>query len=209
MRWGVVLLGLAVSGCSSAGSWMARGELLDPPGSPRPILVVDLDDTVVSAPGGSLNAALPIWPSPPAFRGASETLRRLGEHYQVVFLTARPKLVAAGTLQWLDAHCFPRAPAIFACTLLGSAARQERYKTAALAALAKRGGRIVWGVGDKQSDLAAYRSVGAQPILILECAADPDRCDPVGGRTRASSARVITGQDAAWQGIERILRGRP
>ena len=209
MLWGVVLLGLSAAGCSSAGSWMARGELLGAPDSERPILVVDLDDTVVSGAGGSLHAALPIWPSPPAFRGAPETLRRLGEHYQVVFLTARPKLVAAGTLKWLDARCFPRGPAIFACTLLGSAARQERYKTAALAALAKRGGRILWGVGDKQSDLAAYRSVGAHPILILACAEDPDRCEPVGGRTRAASAHVITGQDAAWERIARILRDRP
>lgn len=198
----LVLLG----GCR--GSAVYRGW----PGPPltgaqtRPLLVVDIDDTVAPTPQGSLYALFPLWPSPPApLPGAPEALHRLAEHYRLVFLTARTSLVSGGTLKWLDACGFPCAPVIFSRRILLGSGQHTAFKTCVLRDIRAQGQQIRWAVGDKVHDIRAYLSADAEAILLAEGPCDEDalllrRCLP-----NFPSDHVISDPCRAWCKVEALI----
>lgn len=205
-RIGFVLLALLLAGCNGTGAAVCRHGPLQTEAPARPAIVVDLDDTVVPSPLGAISALSPLGPAPAPFCDAAAVLRRFTEHYQVIYLTARPRILEAGTLAWLDDHGFPCAPVIFACTLLESGQPQAAYKAAVLSRLTARGWTLAWGIGDKPSDVAAYRSAGVPAILILGDAEDPDRA---GWPVTSGEVHVVVGHDRAWREIEGVVLSQP
>ncbi len=81
-------------------------------------------------------------------------------------MTARDDQFSQRTLDWLRTHDFPELPVVFSRRLLLTSGSRARYKTLALAELASRGLRLRIGVGDKPSDMLAYRNNGLQPVLF-------------------------------------------
>lgn len=167
---------------------------------------MDIDDTLSPAPGGVLYSALPLWLCPPPpLPGAAGALNRLAQDYRLLFLTARSSVVARGTLKWLDHWRFPRAPVIFSRRFFLNADEQVAFKTGVLRGLEARGQPVRWGIGDKVSDVLAYRAVGANAILLAENSRDEDalllaRCVP-----HFPAERLIVGHGEAWRRVEALV----
>jgi hypothetical protein len=167
------------------------------------VIVIDLDDTVVSGSGWARGIASPFCPCPRPFPDAARVIRRLSETYQVVFLTARSAVFGRRTLGWLDAHDFPRAPLLCSLPCSFGSGPQRAYKSSVLRWLADQGPAVAWGIGDTPTDVRAYASVGARPILILEDERDADRRVPASACGRAPAPVLVVGHATAWAQIER------
>lgn len=199
---------LWLAGCQGSATY--RGWAGPPPraADTRPLLVVDLDDTVAPTPQGSLYACLPLWPSPPApLPGAPEALQRLSQRYRLVFLTARVALLAGGTLKWLDACGFPCAPVIFSRRVLLGSSQHTAFKTCVLRDIRAQGQQIRWAVGDKLHDMRAYQAAEVEAILIAEGASDKDavlvrRCLPA-----FPSDHMMLDSCTAWARVEALIGG--
>jgi len=182
LRAGALAWLILLGACQGGATRRAATPTATP--DPRPTLVVDIDDTLVSTPAGALCALAPFRLTRAApLLGAPAALGRLSRDYRLVYLTARGSFVARGTLRWLDAWGFPRAPVIFSDRILCGGRRHEAFKTRALRGLQAEGHDIRWGIGDKLHDVRAYLAVGARPLLLADCADDPDavelrRCLP-------------------------------
>ena len=175
------VLVLVAAGCRLDGEpyTIARSDILDrylaeSPG--RPALLVDIDDTLVD--GGffaKMRLALNLFPSwQKPFDEAPDSLKSLEERWNVVLVTARDDFFQKRTLRWLDRQSFPETPVVFSTCLLLSASSQADYKSAAIGALKRRGLRVTHGVGDKASDIEAYRRGDLRAVLILEDPFDED-----------------------------------
>lgn len=167
---------LALTGCAGSELWHCeRAELLQLDES-RPVVIVDIDDTVVA--GGTWNsvriflnlAASRMEPFP----DAPQVVRALQRDHDVVFVTARDDSLARRTLRWLERHGFPRTPVFFSTSYLPGTARKIEYKGAVVAEVQRRGFDVRHGFGDKASDIAAYTKHGVSATLILDGAGDED-----------------------------------
>jgi hypothetical protein len=169
------------AGCATpeSPSVVVRGDALDAAAQqvdPKPVLVVDLDDTVVE--GGfwnSLRLALGLfYGSTPPLENAPTHLRELERDWNIVFVTARSGFLDQRTIAWLDRHEFPRAPVFFSSRWLLSSERREEYKSLVIVEIKQRGLTPRFGVGDKASDLGAYYRNDMESILLLSGPEDPD-----------------------------------
>ncbi len=128
----------------------------------RRVLVVDLDGTVCAGSG------LDVIRKPPAeipvIEGAPDALTRLATRFDLLYLTARDDSLITRSREWLDLNGFPRAPILVRDLGLHTLSA-EKYKKRRLAELAQTW-RLAAGVGDREEDLAAYRSVGMRTFLV-------------------------------------------
>jgi hypothetical protein len=94
--------------------------------------------------------------------GAAEALAVAAEQgYTLVYLTARGSQFTGATRAWLDAQGFPRGPLRLSpafVTLPGD--DTVAYKVGALRALGDAGIELAAGVGNRASDVDAYRTAG-------------------------------------------------
>jgi hypothetical protein len=135
---------------------------------------VDVDDTLLASDVGTRVALALDLDGPAPHPHAVEAMHDLARTHAVVVLTARPATAAGGTVRWLDRRGFPRVPVLLAPGLLLTEDARRRHKTRALRALCACGHRIAWGIGDKRSDVEAYRAVGARTIASVDGSCDPD-----------------------------------
>jgi len=189
----LALCAVCVCGCASPPPpWRtARAQILDAylhAPDPKPVLVVDIDDTLVkSGFWCSVRLLLGIRSSSfPSFPEAPECLRRLRDDWDLVLLTSRDDRFERRTLAWLDRQGFPALPVVFSRSLLATKDRREEFKSLVLADLKRRGLRISCGIGDKATDIAAYRQNGLRSILLLDGPGDPDY-DATLGRLKVGS----------------------
>lgn len=126
-----------------------------------PIIIVDLDDTVIVTNVLRLaaGAAMPV-------PGSLEALGRLSGDYTVVYLTFRPDPLGLRSKRWLKRHHYPAGPLLMPskADLLGGSGD---FKSRKLRKLRKSFDRIAIGVGDKISDVRAYEDNDLTGFLLL------------------------------------------
>jgi hypothetical protein len=194
----IVFFVLLAGGCAGDGFRIEGEELLQSYRARpdhRPLVVVDMDDTLV--PAGTWNflrLALHLaYPGVEPLEEAPAILSEIAGRSSLVIVTARDEWFRGETLAWLEAHHFPRAPVVFSRHFLCTDRSREEWKSRAIRSLLERGFKPGWGVGDKPSDMLAYRANGLRTVLILEGPRDPDL-----GRTL--EALGVTGLGAAFLG---------
>jgi phosphatidate phosphatase PAH1 len=129
-----------------------------------PVFVSDVDGTLTTSETADW-AGLLTGSQPNANTDAAAALRALAEKgYRPFYLTARPEFLVRRSQDWIETNAFP--PGILHTTLgltgaLGAAA--ATFKTAELAAFAKRGLSPAWTFGNTATDAEAYDNAGIQP----------------------------------------------
>jgi LNS2 (Lipin/Ned1/Smp2) len=125
------------------------------------VIVTDLDGTITS----SENAVIPqlVGADIDHQPGAPEVLAQSGK--VVVYISARGDQLTEMTRRWLATHGFPKGPIRLAkamMTLPGK--RTVALKTAEMASI---GVPIFAGIGNRASDITAYRKAGVAPDHIF------------------------------------------
>lgn len=167
-----------------------------------PIVVVDLDHTVVDAGFSTV-----LLGDPPPMADSVEVLGNLSKDHAIVFLTHRPSHFGPKSKLWLLSHKYPPAPLLLSDiggVLEGSGA----FKTKRIALLREKFPNIRIGIGDKISDAQAYFDNGLQAFLILPLPKKPtapdlrmwaDRLELLDERVQV----VLT-----WKQIAQVLAGQ-
>lgn len=118
---------------------------------------------------------------------ALETFARRG--YRLLYLTARPEWLEPRTHAWLDEQGYP--PGLVHTTLGGTGATgapAEMFKTDELSALQARfPGGVAYGIGNTETDAAAYVSAGLPPERIVSY-----RFDGAGATRMDDYAELVT-----------------
>jgi len=151
------------------GDHTTAEQLIDVAPSTARFVVTDVDGTQTESEtaewGALLTGSGPA--SQPHGAEALETFARRG--YRILYLTARPEWLVPRTRAWLDEQGYP--PGLVHTTLGGTGATgapAEGFKTDELAALQARfPGGIAYGVGNTDTDAAAYVSAGLPPERIV------------------------------------------
>lgn len=135
----------------------------DPGGDRRVTIVVDIDETIsMTDYAGFLglreNTSRP-------FDGAPEVLTRLSEHFDLIYLTARPQWLFAETRAWLRDAGFPPGPVV-ATGRIVDLFWPAPFKTRVLALLRLNSPGILIGIGDRHSDDAAYTANGMLSLVV-------------------------------------------
>jgi hypothetical protein len=126
-----------------------------------PLIIVDLDKTLVASGFKKVLVG-----DPPPMPNSVEVMNELAGRFTVVYLTHRPDAFDPKTKAWLHEHGYPHGPALLASKkefLKGSG----EYKTDEIEQLRRRfNGRLI-GIGDQISDAQAYRTNGAEALLLV------------------------------------------
>ena len=155
-RLGVGLRDLFAAAPDGTGVWFLA--LVAPDGSR--LVVSDIDGTLTSSEN-AFPVSTVLATSVGAQPGAAERLAAAAsEGITPIYVTARGDLYTGSTRQWLADHGFPRAPlhlAQPAVTLPGS--QTVAFKRTVVAPLVQRFD-IAAAIGNRASDITAYRSAG-------------------------------------------------
>ena len=163
--------------------------LVDYKNDPKPLIVVDLDDTVALIGEGIAGVfrfgflflgfiGIPFFSNAfvPPIAKSSEILNALANDWHLAYITARPSGLAEASLEWLDLYNFPRAPLFTGSdffTLIASQGLID-YKSSAVRHLQDQGFTVEYGIGDKSTDIKAWTDRGLKGILILSGYTDGD-----------------------------------
>ncbi|WP_428265001.1 alkaline phosphatase D family protein [Haliangium sp.] len=136
----------------------------------RAHIVLDVDRTL-STSGILKRGSVP-------YVDAARVVRRLHEHFGVIYLTARPRLLPHVGLvrDWLREHGFPASQVIMMLSLWDVLPwRHGKYKTRMINhMIARQQHTPVIGIGDRSTDAEAYRAHQLIPIIIAD---DDERYD--------------------------------
>ncbi len=166
-----------------------------------PIVVVDLDHTVVDAGFGTVLVG-----DPPPMADSVRVLGDLHKDHAIVYLTHRPSHFGPKSKRWLLRHKYPAGPLLLS-DIAGVFEGSGSFKTKRIAQLREKFKNIRIGIGDKLSDALAYHDNGLRSFLILPISADPsaeelrtwaDRLD-----TMPDPVQVVL----TWRQIEQSLAG--
>ncbi|MEW6253070.1 MAG: phosphatase domain-containing protein, partial [Planctomycetota bacterium] len=130
----------------------------------RPVIAVDIDHTIADTQRRELIGSTASDPSTP-IPLAAPTLRELGQRFQILYLTSRPRFLLDKTRHWLRDHGFPEGP-VFTAAGLFEMFGSRAYKQAKLAELRRAWPNLLIGIGDRASDAAAYQANGMLAINI-------------------------------------------
>lgn len=136
----------------------------------RPVVVVDIDGTLSAA--GLLSAAIK-GDRAKTFPGAPELLRDIAKQYQIVYLSARDDAFNLKTRAFLSLHAFPTGPVLFNDWGLRTAeeraqlraSRHGEFKLKAIQQLQAHGLKVVFGIGDAETDDEAYRAAKIRSFI--------------------------------------------
>lgn len=152
--------GVEVMDTPEGAAWPGASLLVCCRSADAPLLVVDLDGTVMEA---DFEKVLTGDPQP--LPDAPAVLGQLGRNYTIVYLTHRPELFGPKSKDWLARHGFPPGPVLLS-DLMAFARGSRRYKTDRLHDIRSQFTGRAFGVGDQISDARAYRENGISPILL-------------------------------------------
>lgn len=153
----------------------------------RPMVVVDLDHTLVASGFGDVLAGRAD-PMPDSDR----VMERLARRRTIIYLTHRPQLFTEETKRWIRKYNYPTG-ALLTSTLSEFFAGSGPYKSAKIEVLKATFPKIEIGIGDKPSDAQAYAANGLKAVLIIH----PDAID-----TSAEAQRMATELAALPPGVE-------
>jgi phosphatidate phosphatase PAH1 len=131
--------------------------------SGRRAVVFDIDGTLTEGDEAIVEQVLS-GESPPPRDGSAEVARRLAKDGALpIYITGRPDVLGGLTRKWLRGHGFPLGPLFLTTTTEAAMPSEEgvqRFKTAALRDLKKRGVVIERAYGNATTDICAYWSAG-------------------------------------------------
>lgn len=133
----------------------------------RVIIAVDIDGTISDTEFKELIFKKKDNDSDP-IKASQKTLVQMAADYQIMYFTARPRLVMETTRSWLKKHEYPDGPIVMAPSIR-QMMRPSEYKRRTLAAIRDDWPNLLIGIGNRRIDAAAY---GANKMLVL-IVADP------------------------------------
>jgi len=95
---------------------------------------------------------------------AAETLRELSRRYNIMYLSARPRVLLDTTEQWLARNHFPPGPLLTASNI-DQGLEAERFKAKAIRHQKTYLWQILIGVGNLESDAEAYGAAGLLTLI--------------------------------------------
>jgi hypothetical protein len=129
------------------------------------ILVVDIDDTLARTRKRYLfSRSSPDLSEP--MDDAAEVLNELSRAFRIVYLTARPREWVPKTREWLHRNAFPLGP-VLTWDVDKDPWSQEDYKEDRIDDLQDDFDCVTIGIGDRESDHAAYRERKLFTILLV------------------------------------------
>lgn len=155
---------VSLGGSHVAGHETALSAVQPPKSTEKPVLAVDVDETLCITDYNSL-----LWgigdDDTTALPGAQPTLSRLAASFDLVYLTARSRSLKNKTQHWLDRHGFPGGRLVTSPTL-GDFIFQGDFKRKVLRKLRHEHPNMVIGIGDKAKDAEAYRSNHMLAVIV-------------------------------------------
>ena len=124
-------------------------------------VVVDLDHTLVE----SSFFRVMLWDGGKPMRGSQRVMQRIAETYEIIYLTHRPNDLTRTSRLWLEDKGYPDG-VILLSTARGMLGDPGRFKSKRLKKIRRSFPRLVYGIGDKESDIEAYRDNGMTAIWI-------------------------------------------
>lgn len=131
----------------------SRGRIFPWNGS-RTAVAVDVDETISATDYGALFLT-DVDTTSPHLEHSPDAVRAIAAHYDIVYLSARPRWLHEKTKLWLDAHGFPPGPILHAAKF-EACFQQEYYKREMLKEFQREFPNLLIGVGDKDVDERAY-----------------------------------------------------
>jgi hypothetical protein len=131
--------------------------------SKRVILVIDIDNTICYSEvskifGFRKPTLLPI-------EDSKETLVRLAERFQILYVTARPRRVLEESRAWLEKNGYPRGPVLTSPGVTENIHIAE-HKQASIMSIKKDWPTVLIGIGNKASDAKAYGRCKMLSIIV-------------------------------------------
>ncbi len=133
----------------------------------RTVVVVDIDETISNTDHAALLSGADKDVGSTPLPDSVETLSIIAKHFNVFYLTARPRELLAKSRGWIETHGFPAAPVVTSDTL-GDLADQRRYKRNTLANIQELVPHVLIGIGDRATDSEAYGESGLLTIVLGE-----------------------------------------
>jgi hypothetical protein len=159
--------GLLAAGTASSVK-PAPSDFINAPAAParRTMIAVDIDGTIShTSYGDMLLDPLGRDTDSEPVRDAAETLHALHEHYEIAYVTARPRYLRKKTREWLDLHDFPDAPVIHSPSALNFI-DQAAFKREVFSKLRRRWPHLLIGIGDRDVDSNGYGRNGMLPLIV-------------------------------------------
>lgn len=158
------------------GRHLSRMGRIYTPDPGRVGVAVDIDETLSQTEIDSLLFRRSDRESDPLDHSV-KALTRLATDFEIVYLTARPRFLIEKTRDWLARHGYPSGPLLTSPHWRRSLRGGGRFKTETLTALRAEWPNVLIGIGDRETDLAAYRAAGMLPIIVLDESRDEDRLE--------------------------------
>lgn len=126
-----------------------------------PLIVSDVDGTLTASENAFIETVVN-GEQPGVQTGASAAFRAAADlGYPPVYVTARGNQYTDATRQWLAAQGFPRGPLRLAASFVTLPGGDTvDFKTTAIDELIGAGLRVVMGIGNRATDITAYRNTG-------------------------------------------------
>ena len=167
--------------------------------SDQPIVVVDMDRTVVAS-----GFHMVLLGDPEPMPGSAGLLAKLAETHSIVYLTHRPDYFGPKSKAWLKRYSYPEGPVLLA-SVSGFLKGSGQFKGEMLEEMTESFSRIEMGIGDKVSDAAAYWRNGLKSFLIVQAPTgdDPAAYEALADRlaTLPDEVQVVT----SWQQIASVI----
>lgn len=129
----------------------------------RPVVVFDLDDTLLKAKYAGMVFCLK--DSSPPMPLAQETVEELSKDYSIVYLTVRARVFRDMTRTWLAKHEFLPFPTTYAIDF-SYYTKQKEARVDIIKNIQRNGFTIVAGVGDKEADELALDECGIPRMIV-------------------------------------------
>jgi hypothetical protein len=155
----------------------------------RTIVAVDVDGTISQTDYDDLILKKEDETSSPIKR-SRQTLEELAKEYQIVYVTARLRVLVEKTRTWLREKEFPPGPVVTA-PRLRDVLLQTRFKRKVLANLRDDWPNLLIGIGDREADAEAYGANRMLTLIVEESA-----------RTSHRRHAVVLSD---WQEVERFF----
>ncbi|MBN1555001.1 MAG: hypothetical protein JXA11_09660 [Phycisphaerae bacterium] len=164
-------------------------------------VVVDLDRTLVE----SSFFRVVLWDGGKPMPDSRRVMRRIAETHDVIYLTHRPDDLTRTSRLWLEEKGYPDGVLVLS-TARGMVGDSGKFKAARLRRIRKHFPNLRFGVGDKESDIEAYRDNGMKAIWIPRVKDKPKHLDKLAERLGGwDDSNVIVVED--WGRIERAIFG--
>ncbi|HPS53926.1 MAG TPA: hypothetical protein PLK08_10270, partial [Phycisphaerae bacterium] len=165
-----------------------------------PMMIVDLDHTVVGS--GFFKVVMRMAQPMP---GAAAVLGKFSQNYTIVYLTHRPAMLTSLSKKWLMANNFPMAPLL---ANQDNRFSSEEYKSCRIKELRQDFGNIQVGIGDKDSDMTAYRNNNMRAFWIIKYKDKRKTIEKIIKKIqpfrRDKNVQVVF----AWEQIEQAMNGQ-